>query len=462
VSLILHPYQERDADTIRAAYREGARAPLYVAPCGSGKTVIFSYICRGAMRLGKKVEILVHRTELVDQVSATLNEFEVPHGIISAGYTYRPHLPVYVASVFTLVRRAGLFTPDLTIVDEAHHCVETTTWGKVVARGALSRLLGVTATPCRMSGEGLGGIFDRLILGPTPGYLIELGYLTPLRCFAPPTINTDKLRSRMGDFLKGDLVELVDRQTVTGSAVDHYRRLADGKQAVAFCVSIEHAQHVAKQFREAGYPAESVDGKLDRQLRRQIIGGFARGETKVIASCDLISEGFDCPRIEVGISLRPTQSVGLWLQQCGRILRTYPGKKEALLLDHAGNTLRHGLPTDERAWSLEGLQRHADGRKPVNSIRICPNCFSAQSSRLPDCHACGYVFPIDPRTVAQREGDLEELTAEQIAARRQKVEAKYGKDVAYLTKIGEMRGYKDPLGWAKHVAEARTLKKKRA
>jgi DNA repair protein RadD len=460
--MILRPFQERDAEAIRQAYREGARAPLYVAPCGSGKTVLFSFVCRGAMKLGHKVLILVHRTELVDQVSSTLHEFEVPHGIISAGYTYRPHLPVYVASVFTLVRRAGLFSPDLTIIDEAHHCVETTTWGKVVARGGLARLLGVSATPCRMSGGGLASVFDRLILGPTPSYLIECGYLTPVRCFAPPTINTAKLHSRMGDFLKGELIELVDRSTITGSAVDHYKRLAPGKQAVVFCVSVDHAKHVAQQFREAGFPAESVDGTLDRQLRRQIIGGFSRAETKVIASCDLISEGFDCPRIEVGISLRPTQSLGLWLQQCGRILRPHPGKREALLLDHAGNTLRHGLPSDEREWSLVGVERGAERSKPTNSVRVCGQCFSAQSSRIPRCQTCGAVFPIEARTVAEKSGELEELTSEQLQARRQKVAGAQAKDIEYLTALGKMRGYKDPAGWARHVAEARAVKRKRA
>ena len=460
--MILRPYQDRDADLIRASYRAGKRAPLYVAPCGSGKTVLFAFICRGAQRKGRKVLILCHRTELVDQISAALKQFEVPHGIISAGYDYRPHLPVYVASVFTLVRRAGLFSPDLTIIDEAHHCVETTTWGKVVARGRLGRLLGVTATPCRLSGEGLGGIFDDLILGPTAGYLIENGYLSPLRTFAPPTINTAQLHSRMGDFMHGELVELVDNASITGSAVEHYKRLADGKQAAVFCVSIEHAQHVAKQFREAGYSAESVDGKLDRTIRRQIIGGFTRGETKIITSCDLISEGFDCPRIEVGISLRPTQSLGLWLQQCGRILRPFPGKESALLLDHSGNCLRHGLPTDTRTWSLAGVDKAARADKPAGSVRVCPACFSAQSSRLPKCGGCGHLFAIEARTIAEKEGELEEMTSEQLAARRTRIEQGMTRDLAALTALGKLRNYANPERWAQHVWEARQLKKKRA
>lgn len=458
----LRPDQLADVEKIRAAYRRGARAVLFVAPTGYGKTVVFSYITQGAQRLGKKVLILCHRVELVDQISAALTEQGVRHGIIAAGYPQRPGRSVYVASVFTLIKRLDWFVPDLVVVDEAHHCAGTTTWAKIVLTYSKAHRLGVTATPIRLSGEGLADCFDEMVLGPTAQDLIDRGSLSPLRVFAPPMINATAIHTRMGEFVKGELIELVDRPSITGKAVDHYRKLCDGKQAVAFCVSVEHAQHVAEEFRRAGYAAESVDGKLDRDVRSGIIGSFARARTKILTSCDLVSEGFDCPRIEVGISLRPTQSLGLWRQQSGRILRPFAGKDCATLLDAAGNTLRHGFPTDDVAWTLAGGGGAI--KRAQLSVRICPACFTAQTSRRPVCQneQCKFVFPIESRTVAQKKGDLEELTPEQAAQRRRAQEQGRTKDYESLVQLAKIRGYNDPEGWARHVADARELKKRRA
>lgn len=456
----LRPYQLDGVEKIRAAYRSGKRAPLYVAPTGSGKTVLFAYITKGAQTLGKKVLLLAHRVELIDQISAALTDQGVRHGIIAADYDYRRGHSIYVASVFTLVKRLDWFTPDLVIVDEAHHCAGTTTWARILQAYPKAHRLGVTATPVRKSGEGLSDCFDSLVLGPSTQYLIEIGALSPLRAFAPPMINAEKLHTRMGEFIQGELVDLVDRPSITGKAVEHYRKICDGKQTAVFCVSVAHAQNVAAEFRREGYASESVDGKIDSNIRRGIIGNFARGQIKVLTSCDLISEGFDCPRIEVGISLRPTQSLGLWRQQCGRILRPFAGKDCAYLLDAAGNTLRHGLPTDDVTWTLDGASVALERSKL--SVRICPACFSAQSSRRSVCANCKTAFPIEARTVAQKKGDLEEMTPEQIAARRRDIQTGMTKDLAALIQLGKLRGYSNPEGWAKHVYESREIKRKRA
>lgn len=460
--ITLFPDQQITVEKLRAAYREGVRSLLLVAPCGFGKTVVFCYITSGAQRLRKRVLLNAHRVELIDQISTALHEQGVRHGIIAAGYRYERGHSVYVGSVFTVVKRLDLFIPDLVVVDEAHHAAGSTTWARILAAYPQAHVLGVTATPCRFSGEGLGDSFQRLILGPTTQELINIGRLSPVRVFAPPTINTEKLHRRMGDFIKGELIDAVDKPSITGDAVAHYKRLADGKQAAAFCVSVEHAKHVAERFRAEGYPAESLDGTLDRQVRNSIVGEFKRGKIKVITSCDLISEGFDCPRIEVGIVLRPTESMGLWLQQCGRVLRTFPGKNEALLLDHAGNTLRHGLPTADRAWSLAGVPKAGDSGGNTVSVRICTACFSAQPGRRPTCGNCGAKFPIESRTVAQKKGELEELTPEELTRRMERMQVGMTKDRKALIALGTQRGYASPERWADHILGARELKKKRA
>lgn len=459
--LTLFPDQQVVVDKTRHSYRRGKRSPLIVAPCGFGKTICFAYITQGAMRLGKRVLIVAHRVELIDQISAALSAFEVPHGVIAAGYPSTRGHCVYVGSVFSVVRRLDFFTPDLLVIDEAHHCVATTTWGKVASAYPKAHRLGVTATPVRLSGEGLGDLFDDLILGPTTSELIELGRLSPLRVFAPPTVNTDTLHTRAGDFVKSEMAALFDKPSITGKAVDHYAQIAPGKQAVGFTVSVQHAKDVADQFRGAGISARCVDGDLARDVRNLIIQEFRDGKLKILTSCDLVSEGFDVPCVEVGISLRPTQSLGLWLQQCGRILRRHPGKDAAILLDHAGNTLRHGLPTDPREWTLAGTEKSPVSQKPTVSVRVCPACYCAQESRYRQCRNCGHTFKVEARKVAQKEGKLEEMTPQKLAARRARQEVGMSQTLETLTALGRIRGYKNPEGWARHVFEGREMKKRR-
>lgn len=456
--LTLFTDQQGVVDNLRASYRSGKRAPLLVAPCGFGKTVVFSYITDGARRLGKRVLIMAHRVELIDQICKALTQFNVPHGVIASGYPIERGYTVYVASVFTLVRRLDFFIPDLLVCDEAHHMVASTTWGKVAAAYPQARRLGVSATPCRLSGEGLGDLFDDLVLGPTTSELIELGRLSRLRVFAPPTIDTSGLHTRAGEFVKSEMESLFAKPTITGKAVDHYAEIARDKLAVGFAVSVQHARDVADQFRSTGIAAKCVDGDLSRDVRNLIIREFRDGKLKVLTSCDLVSEGFDVPCVEVGISLRPTQSLSLWIQQCGRILRRHPGKDASILLDHAGNTLRHGLPTDPRKWTLAGIEKQPLHDKPAPSVRVCPACYCAQESKYRQCRNCGHAFKVEARKVRQKDGKLEEMTPEKLAARRARQEVGMAQTVETLVALGRMRGYKNPEGWARHVFEGRMSK----
>jgi superfamily II DNA or RNA helicase len=421
---------------------------------------MFVRICEGAVSKGKRVLILAHRTELVDQISQALSDEGVGHSYIAAGYPWSHGWSVYVASVFTIAKRPGLFHPDLIIVDEAHHAVLRTTWGKVLSSYPRAQILGVTATPCRLSGEGLNDIFDDLITGPTHEELIREGYLTPVRVYAPPTIDTEGLRTRAGDYETAGLIERADTAVVTGDCIAHYRRIAPGSRAVVFDVGVEAARRRAIAFRDAGYAAECIDGDTPKDVRALAIAGFRTGRVQVLVSCELASEGFDLPAIEVGISLRPTASLSLWLQQSGRVLRPFPGKTCAILFDHAGNTLRHGLPTESRTWTLAGAFEVAHRGEPRRSLRTCPACFAVSLAGAVECRSCGKVFPVEARKIAEVEGELSEITAEDLIKRRKKQEQGRAETFEALVALGRLRGMRKPHAWAHYVMQARQRKRR--
>jgi superfamily II DNA or RNA helicase len=462
MAVVLRPYQDAAIQGLRDAFSAGYHSPLLVLPTGGGKTVCFSYLTSRLQAAGKRVVILVHRDELVDQVSETLSRFDVAHGYIAAGRLYDRRHRVHVASVQTLARRMDrVAVPDYVICDEAHHCIGASTWGRVVAEWRTKlpsmRLIGVTATPERLSGEGLGEVFDEMVLGPTTRELVDLGALSEYRLFAPAQqLDLSGVRSRMGDFVKGEVAAKVDKPAIIGSAVGEYRKRMDGQPAVAFCVSIEHAEHVAEQFRAQGYRAAKLDGTMDRSLRKGIVSDFGRGAINVLTSVDVISEGFDVPGIVGAILLRPTQSLGLYLQQVGRALRTAPGKPHAVILDHVGNSSRHGLPDDPREWSLLGREaRKSKGKSEDDvAIRQCPSCFAVSPAAASKCRECGAAFPIKARQIEEVAGTLSEVEVARVKreARKEQAAAQTLED---LIKLGASRGYRNPVAWANHLFRAR-------
>jgi DNA repair protein RadD len=455
-TLTLRPYQELGADHIRRAFGSGKRAPLYVAPTGSGKTALFSAVAHGAAEKGNQVLILSHRVELVDQISGALERSETEHGFIAAGYPTERR-QCMIASVQTLARRLDkVDEPQLIIIDEAHHA-RAATWEAVLAQWPRAKRIGFTATPIRQSGEGLASIFDCMILGPTIAELTPQ-YLAPARVFAPPTIDVSGLHTIAGEYITKETEARANKPSVIGDALVHYRRHVDGLPALVFCVSVKHAEDVAAQFRDAGYTAVTLKGGMDRQLRRDALRDFRAGRIQVITSCDLFSEGIDCPGVHAGIFLRPTQSLGLFRQQVGRILRPCEGKSHAWIFDHAQNTQKFGLPTDEPAWALT-YDETKKKRNASMSCRVCAKCFAASSARAIWCSNCGEAFPVQPRSqVEQREGELVEvLSPEQIAKRQERIGQGMTKGLADLIEFGRKRG-RSP-GWAMHVWEARERKK---
>jgi len=452
----LRGYQQQAIDDLRNAYRAGCRAPLLCLPTGGGKTIIFSAIAQSAVGRGRQVLILVHRRELLHQASRKLTNIGLDYGLIAAGIPATDH-PVRIASVQTLVRRLPRmdWQPSLIIIDEAHHA-SAGQWSRILDKWPNAFRLGVTATPCRLSGAGLGTAFDQLVLGPSVSNLISAGFLSPARIYAPPVIaDLTGLRRRAGDYAADQAATAMDRPTVTGDAIAHYQRLAPGQRAIAFCCSIDHASHVAASFNAAGISAATLLGNTpDRDV---VVAAFDAGSVQILVTVDVVSEGFDIPAASCAILLRPTQSLGLYLQQVGRVLRPAPDKDHALVLDHVGNVHRHGFPDDHREWNLaEGAPRAAGAAAP--SVRTCPECFAAFKP-APQCPVCGAnCVPENRRPIKQVAGELQELNREYVRQRieeRQRGRREQGRarTLPQLLALAKQRVYSP--GWAYRIAAAR-------
>lgn len=430
----LRPYQSTWIDGLRASFTAGFRAPLGVLPTGGGKTVAFSYLTSRLLANRKRVTLLAHRQELLDQISGTLDRFDVPHGRIAPGWLYDARKLAHVASVQTLVRRLErVAVPDYVICDEAHHAIGESTYGKVLRywreRNPGLRIVGVTATPERLSGEGLGETFDDMVIGPTTRELIDLGALAPYRLISPPghAADFDGVKLIAGERSRKGMAEVLRaKPSIVGDAVSHYAKLCNGAPAVAFCISVEEAELTAEKFRAAGFRSCSIDGKMDDALRRSITSDFAAGGINVLTSCEILSEGYDCPGIHAAIMLRPTESLALYLQQVGRALRPAPGKQSAIILDHVGNAGRivagefqdkHGLPDAERQWSLTGRDGARKTKAAANACRQCEKCFAVSPAACAKCRECGAAFPVKAREVDQVEGELHEVSIDELRAR---------------------------------------------
>jgi superfamily II DNA or RNA helicase len=431
---------------------------LLVAPTGSGKTVIFSFVTANAAAKGNRTLILVHRAELLNQTHAALAQLDVPHGLIAAGKTADPSHVTQIASVQTLVRRLDhIRPPDLIVIDEAHHATAGA-WASVLAKWPNAKVLGVTATPQRLDGKGLGTVFDDLIRGPEVADLIDKGFLCRPIYYAPKTVDLSGVRMTAGDYNRAEMAERMDKPTITGDAVSHYSKYADGLPCVVFCTGIKHAEHVVQAFNAAGYRFAILDGTLSPEERAARVASLASGKLQGLVTVEIVSEGFDLPVVACAILLRPTASLSLHLQQVGRVLRIAPNKPRAVILDHVGNCRRHGLAEEVRDWSLDGIKKRAK-RGPqddVQSTRQCPQCFAVHTPS-PQCPQCLHVYEIKDRIPDVIDGELEELKARE-AVRSRKREQGTAQTLEDLIKVGKARGMKNPYGWAHNVFKARQSK----
>lgn len=486
----LRDYQEDFVHKVRAAFREQMRAVLLVAATGAGKTVVFSYIAKSAAGKGSRVLILAHRDTLIKQASRKLTENGVQHGIIMAGFTPNPRRLVQVASVQTLVRRlekmkAAGVEFDLIVVDEAHLSAAAS-YMKVFETWPKARVLGVTGSPIRLDGKGLGrgqgAIYDVIVQGIGIRDLIEQGYLVrPVYYASKERVDLSGVKKVGGDFDNAALAEVMDKPVITGSAIEHYRKICPGVPAVAWCANVAHARHVADQFNAAGIPARALSGEDDTAERDRALADLSSGVIKVITFAMLLVEGVDCPAIGAVILLRPTMSLSSYLQTIGRGLRPVyapgmplgtvaerlaaidagPKGRVCYVLDHAGLVFRHGFAHDDREWSLDGETKGKGKKKEAEKlapVAQCPKCYLVHDP-APVCPKCGHTYESKARQINEKDGELTEVTEE--AAARLKFERK--REVASaatleeLEKIAAQRGYSK--GWALHLFNARQRKK---
>ena len=450
----LRPYQEQLIDDVGYEFSEGRRRVCAVLPCGAGKTIVTAWMARGTALSGRRAIFMVHRQELIEQTSATFTEMGIRHGLIAAGAAKEYDLPVQIASVQTLVHRLDeVQAPDFLICDECHHIVANS-YRKIIDHFGAICVLGVTATPERIGGQGLGEIFESLVLGPTAADLIAAGSLTPYDYYAPPSkFDPAAAHVRFGEYVKGDLVRQMDDTDVIGDVVKNYQNLAAGKRAICYCINRAHSQHMAASFRAAGISAEHIDGETHRAARARAVEEFRAGRLQILCNAELLGEGFDVPAMEAVILARPTASLTLYIQQSMRPLRPDPAQpeKRAVIIDHVGNVFRHGMPDEGREWSLETKKK-----KPrTTAIKICPACYTALSSTARAC-PCGHVFMAAPeeRKYTEKDGTLTKI--EEVRRKQKRQEVGMARSVADLTAIALQRGYS--LRWVSRMADIKHLR----
>ncbi|MBQ9441931.1 MAG: DEAD/DEAH box helicase family protein [Selenomonadaceae bacterium] len=444
----LRPYQAKFIIDVYHEFATGHKRICGVAPCGAGKTIMTGWLIREFMRQGKRVIFFVHRHELIEQTSKTFTQLGIEHGIIAAGMHTQYELPVQIASVQTLARRLNSVpAPDLLVCDECHHILAET-YKRIIGRWEDALLLGVTATPQRMGGINLGDVFTSLVEAPSTKELIDLGNLTKFKYFAPDeNIDFKKFRVKFGEYINSDLDREMSKKKIIGGIVEHYKKLANGKSAICYCVNVKHSKKIAAAFNAAGISAEHCDGETNKTVRAQIVEDFRQGKIKVLCNAELFGEGFDVPNMQAVILARPTKSLTLFTQQSLRPLRPDPNEpnKVAVIIDHVKNYSRFGLPDAPRRWSLDPNPPKQEGEAP---LKACPVCDEVVHAAYETCPYCGYKFISEEEKEEQlreQKGKLNEIKRVQVAAPPRKRVKHKPKTPEEFLEIAKERDYK--IGW---------------
>ena len=412
----LRPYQSRAIEHVLERHRASTRRLLVVAPTGAGKATLAAELALQFAIAEKRVLFVAHRRELILQAYARFAAHGVPErelGVIMSGDPRkRPAALVQIASIDTL-RMRNKPAADLVMVDECHRALAKSYRDLEVAY-ARAFHIGFTATPFRANGQGLGDAYDELLAVATPKELIASGYLVEPQAYTVPEDrrpDLSRIRVRRGDYDERALADAMDHGSLIGDIVDHWKRLAGGVRTVAFAASVAHSRHIAERFRAAGVAAEHLDGSMTSSERDGILARLERGDTRVVANCAVLAEGWDQPSVKCVILARPTKSTGLYLQQAGRILRPWRDAR-AVILDHAGCVLEHGLPQQERDFTLEGVELvDADeDREIAPRVRVCAGCLAVMAAASRSCSGCqAALFDVadrDERVPEEAEGQL--------------------------------------------------------
>ncbi len=444
-------YQQNLDDGIIGSWSAGNRNVLAVMPCRSGKTVVIATLIKRNVGISFA---LVHRRELISQISVTLAKMGVYHRIVAPNDVirwiiqlhiratgknfYNPNSKCVAAAVQTLLRRTTEYKAlmdkcTLWVTDECHHIIKDNQWGKLVELLPNAFGVGFTATPTRADGRGLGrhadGVFDDMVIGPNARTLIKEGHICDYRIFAPPS---DLLLENVpigasGDYSHKPLVKEIKKSHLVGDVVSNYLRIAPGTQNVTFTTDIETAMEIKTNFQLNSIRAELVTGTTPSKQRAELYNRFERKEIQAIVNVDIMGEGIDIPGIESISLARPTQSYGLFVQQFFRPLtpNVSEGKTHGIIIDHVGNVMRHGLPDAPRNWTLDRRDKKAKKKDDVIPCRVClnPECMSIYEALYKVCPYCGTVhIPAGRSKPEYVDGDLTELDVETLRAMRGEID----------------------------------------
>lgn len=451
----LRDYQLSGVGRLRDSIRKHKRSIL-VAATGAGKTRMAIRIMQGANEQGNVCWFIVHRRELCKQTSRALWEAKLSHGMIMSGKTRSPSL-VQVGTVITAANRIEKLPPHerpkVIIFDEAHRSISSA-YQRIIDACPDAYVIGPTATPERTDGKGLKAVYNDIIEVTSMAWLIENGFLSRYRLIAPsdgPDLSSVKMKG--GDYDETALTVVMDKPQITGDAIKAYFEFANGKRCMVFCVSIRHSVHTCEQYNGAGVRAEHIDGTHSDNEREAALDRLRRGETLVLCTVQLAIEGLDIPAVEAVQQLRPTQSIIVYLQAIGRGLRVEEGKKELIILDQVNNWKRHGLPCDDREWSLEGRakgKRKKQEEEADIKVQQCKECYHVFKKGLTHCPNCGIEVPTGGRLIEQVDGKLSEIDIA-IAKRETRMTQGKARKIDELVALGIQRGMNKPASWAAYV-----------
>ena len=464
--ITLHPHQDDGIARLRASILVN-QSVLFRAETGFGKTVCAAFVALGCYKNRVPFWFICHRRELVEQTAMTFNSIGVPSGLIMAGQHYDPTVKTQIVSIDSLKNRWDrVVMPKYVIIDECHHSVSAS-WLAAInnLKSYGVKIIGLTATPWRQNGEGFRHIFDDMVDTVDTAWLIDNGYLSNYRVFCPFTPDVSKMGLMAGEFATGAVEHVMGDAKLMGCAVENWLKYAANKRTIGFAPSIAMSQNMVEMFRANGIKAAHLDGETDKNDRRQIIRDYANGDLQVLWNVNLFAEGFDLSAIagrdvpiEALIQYRPTMSLAMHRQQVGRALRPKP--EPAIILDHAGNTERHGFQDDPIVWSLDG-QGKRKKTDTVDSFKLCPQCLASHRPAN-NCPECGYAYPqAEVKPIEIIDGILTEVTRQSMprpTADELRIMVDACKTYGELLQIEKRYGYKH--GWAWKISRNRIIKGK--
>lgn len=458
--------QEKLINETSAALKSGHKRVLMQAPTGAGKTIMAIYMISKMQAVGKTSWFVVPRKELLRQTSKSYDKFGVAHSYIAAGYDYDPSATCHIVSMQSLISRIdSVKMPDIVFWDECHYSGATMDRAWEYFDRENIRVVGKTATPKRGDGKGMGQWFDHLVVGPSMKELIDKKRLSSYKIFAPDIPDLSNVRVTAGDYNAGaiDAFWDVHGKVLFGNAAQTYLKNARGKRGITFCQNIARSKEVCEIYNDYDIPTMHMDGKTPIDERKEIITAFANRDIWQICSVDIMTFGFDLAAqvdrdvtIEAMTDLAATKSEAKQLQKWGRVLRMKD--EPALIFDHVGNIIQHGMPCKKREWSLEGRKKGArKAQESTEEMKTCPECYHCHEP-ADHCPECGHVYEIKAPEIEEIDTDLVEVNAEMFQEKKKKrMEVGQAKTLADLYQIAEDRGYK--RGWVHYVAKAKGIKR---